>query len=89
MFMHFFFHSHENNIHFSNRPHPGAVFTKKRKEKPVVKYLINYNVYSNTAIHIFILKYTSLDIMQQQQVPLQKKSNKIIIIIIKLKNVKD
>jgi len=24
-------------------------------------------------IHIFILKYTGLDIMQQQQVPLQQK----------------
>lgn len=32
-------------------------------------------------IHISILKYTVLDFMQQQQVPLQK-SNKIIIIMI-------
>lgn len=32
-FMHFFFHSRENNIQFFNRPHPGVVFTKKRKEK--------------------------------------------------------
>lgn len=43
-----------------------------QRKKPILKYLITYNVYSNTANSHFILKYTSLDIMQQQQVPLQK-----------------
>lgn len=55
IFMHFF-HSRENNIQFFNRPHPGVVFTKKRRGKPVVKYLINYNVYSNTANSHFYFK---------------------------------
>lgn len=52
--MHFF--STVVRIIFFNRPHPGVVFTKKRKGKPVVKYLINYNVYSNTANSHFYFK---------------------------------
>lgn len=63
-------------MHFSyvgeNKDQSRTLESQIKEKKPILKYLITYNVYSNTANSHFILKYTSLDIMQQQQVPLQK-----------------
>lgn len=83
-FMHFFSHSGENNNQFFNRPHPGVVFTKKRekRKKSVAKYLITYNVYSNTAnSHFFYFKNIQVGRHATTAGPITK-SNKIIVLII-------
>jgi len=74
MSMHFFFHSRENNIQFFQQTAPWSSIHKEKEKKSLLS-----NIWSITMctviqqIHIFISKYTGLDVMQQQQVPLQKK----------------
>lgn len=65
--VHAFCSCESNGLNFEQTA-PLRNIHRKSKIKKKKACLFNYNVYSNTANSHFILKYTGVDFMQQQQV---------------------